>query len=88
MINKVIKSEKNELRIELNNLTIAELLRKFLVDDSNVTFAAWRKDHPTKNPVLTIKTEGKAAKKSLADAIGKAEDLFSSIKDSFKKTAK
>ena len=88
MIIKVIKSEKNELRVELSNLTIAELLRKFLTEDSAVTFAAWRKDHPTKNPVLTIKTEGKAAKKALTDAIEKAEELFSSIKDTFKKTAK
>jgi len=88
MILKTIKNEKNELRIEVDNLTITELLRKILTEDSNVTFAAWKRDHPTRNPVLTIKTEGKTAKKALLDAIEKTQKINSEILEDFKKAVK
>jgi len=88
MITKVIKNEKNELRVETDNLTIVELLRKFLSEDSNVTFVAWRREHPTKNPLLTIKTEGKTAKKALLDSIEKVQKLNSEIIGDFKKAVK
>jgi len=84
----VIKNEKNELRLEIDNLTLVELIRKYLTDDSNVTFAAWRREHPTKNPVLTIKTEGKTAKKALIDAIEKLQKINSELADEFKKLVK
>jgi DNA-directed RNA polymerase subunit L len=83
-----IKNEKNELRVEIDNLTIAELLRKYLNEDSNVTFAAWRREHPTKNPVLTIKTEGKTAKKALLDVIERVKKLNLEVVSEFKKVVK
>jgi len=83
MISKIIKNEKNELRIEIENPTIVELLRKIIVGDSNVTFVAWRREHPTKNPVLTIKTEGKTAKKALLESIERIQKINSSILDEF-----
>lgn len=88
MIVNVIKNDKNELRIELDNLTIAELLRKYLIEDSSVTFAAWRREHPTKNPMLTIKTEGKTAKKALSDAIDRVQKINSEMTSEFKKVVK
>ncbi|MBS3085662.1 hypothetical protein J4225_03175 [Candidatus Pacearchaeota archaeon] len=65
----VIKSSKDEVEIELGNLTIAELLRVYLNKDSDVNFAVWKRDHPTQKPVLKIKTKGKSIKKAVEDAI-------------------
>ena len=45
---KILNNSKEELEIELDNLTIAEVLRVYLNKDSSVTFAAWKRDHPQK----------------------------------------
>ena len=47
---KVIKKGKDELQIEIDNLTIAELLRTYLWQDPATTLAAWQRGHPSKNP--------------------------------------
>lgn len=85
---KYIKNEKNEIEVEINNLTIAELVRSYLVEDDDVDFAAWRRDHPTKNPILKITTNGKTAKKALQDAIKKIEKELDSVAEQFKKEVK
>lgn len=73
---KVLNASKEEIEFEVNNLTIAEILKFYLNKDSEVTFAAWRREHPTKNPVVLVKTKGKTAKKALNDAIeGITKDL-------------
>ena len=67
---KYLKQEKNEVEIKLDNLTIAEILRAYLNEDSSVEFAAWRREHPIKKEIiLKIKTKGKTAKKALSDAV-------------------
>ena len=66
---KILKDEKNELEIQINSLTIAEVLREYLQKDSSVEFAAWRREHPSKPAVLRIETKGKTPKKALQDAI-------------------
>lgn len=66
---KIINSSKEGIEIEIDNLTIAELLRVYLNKDSGVTFAAWRRKHPTENPVLAVKTSGKTPQKAISDAV-------------------
>jgi DNA-directed RNA polymerase subunit L len=66
---KVLKSSKNEIEVELDSVTIAEILRVYLNKDSSVSVAVWRREHPTKNPVLLVKTKGKSAKKAVDDAV-------------------
>ena len=88
MIVKVLKDEKNHLEIELNNLTMAELLRNCLWEDDSVKFSAWRREHPTKNPVLIVKTEGKTAKKAVADCIERIDKMADKIAEQFKKAKK
>ena len=66
---KVLKNSKEEIEVELENLTLVELLRVYLNKDSGVSFAAWRRDHPTEKPVLKVTTKGKTAKKALSDAV-------------------
>lgn len=82
---KYIKDEKNEAEIELASLTIAEIIRAYLIKDDSVTFAAWKREHPSKNPVLKIKTKGKTARKAVSDAIAKIEKDADKVVSEFKK---
>jgi len=83
---KYITDEKNEAEVELDNQTIAEVLRAYLVKDEDVSFAAWKKEHPSKKEIfLKIKTKGKTARKAIADAIKEIEKEADNLVDGFKK---
>lgn len=84
---KILKQEKEELEIEIDNLTIAELLRNELWNEE-VEVSAWKREHPTKNPVLIIRTKGKDAKKVLLDAIEKIQEKNQEVLKEFKKAFK
>ncbi len=81
----VLKSSKDEIEVELDSLTISEILRVYLNKDSSVTFAAWKRDHPTKKPSLIIKTKGKTAKKAVEDAVSEIEKDLEKVEADFKK---
>ena len=83
---KVIKDEKDNLVVELNNQTIAELVRVYLNKDSSVELAAWKREHPEKPVVLEIKTKGKTAKKALDDAVSAIEKEANKYLEEFKKS--
>jgi len=82
---KYLKDEKNEAEIELDNLTMAEILRSYLSQDTSVEFVAWRREHPFKNIVLKIKTSGKTVKKAVADASSSIEKDLDKLVSDFKK---
>lgn len=82
---KYLRNNKNEIELELDNLTIAELLRAYLNKDDSVILAAWRKEHPSKNPKLIIKTKNKPAKKALNDTISLIERELNALLSDFKK---
>jgi len=75
MLYKILKESKEELEIEIDNLTVVEILRAELNKNEDVKLAVWKRDHPSKNPVLLIQTKGKSAKKILQDT---AESLMKS----------
>lgn len=78
----VLENDKETFEFQLESLTLVEILRVYLNRDSAVSFAAWRREHPTKNPVLRLKTKGKTAKKALTDAIKAIEkDLDKTLAD-------
>ena len=81
---KILKEDKNELKVQIDNLTIAEILRVYLNEDDAVSFAAWRREHPFKPPILRIKTSGKSAKKALQDAISEIEKDTGKLLSEFK----
>ena len=81
----IIKDEKNELEVELNNQTVAELVRVYLNQDSAVKLGAWKSEHYSKPFVLKVVKEGKSAKKALQDAIANAQKELSKYSDEFKK---
>lgn len=83
---KYIKDEKNEAELQLDNQTVAEILRAYLNKDEDVSFAAWKKEHPMKKEIyLKIKTKGKTARKAVADAIKQIEKDAEGIVEGFKK---
>jgi DNA-directed RNA polymerase subunit L len=59
----IIKNSKEEIEFQVDNLTLVEILRVYLNKDSAVTFAAWKREHITKNPIMLVKTKGESAKK-------------------------
>lgn len=81
----IIKSSKNEIELEVGDLAIAEILRVYLNKDNSVTFAAWKREHPTKKPVLKVETKGKTAKKAIADAVALITKELDKIEGDFKK---
>ena len=82
---KVIKNTKEELEAEIENATIAEILRVYLNKDGNVSFAAWKKEHATDNPLLKVQTKGKTAKKAVDDAVIQITKDLDKVEGDFKK---
>lgn len=81
----ILKDEKNDLELQIDNQTIAELVRVYLNQDSAVKIGAWRKEHYSKPLILKVQTEGKAAKKALQDAIAKVQKDLKTYGEEFKK---
>lgn len=65
----ILQSSKDEIEIQVESLTIAELLRVYLNKDSSVIFAAWKREHPSEKTIFKVKVKGKTAKKAFNDAI-------------------
>lgn len=80
---QVLKSLKDEIEFSVENVTIAELLRVFLNKDSSVEFAAWKREHPSENPILNVKVKGKTVKKALKDAIDSATKELEKVQKNF-----
>ena len=81
----IIKESKDEIEVEIGSLTIVEVLRVYLNKDSSVSFAAWKRRHPTENPILSVKTKGKSAKKAIYDAVSSIIKNLDKIETDFKK---
>jgi DNA-directed RNA polymerase subunit L len=81
----ILKESKEELEVEIASLTMVEILRVYLNKDSSVTFAAWKREHPTLKPVLAVKTKGKTPKKAINDAIAAIAKDLDNVEADFKK---
>lgn len=81
----ILKDEKEELELQIDNLTVAEIMRVYLNKDSAVTFAAWKRTHVTENPILLVKTKGKTARKAVSDAISHISKELDKMETNFKK---
>ena len=80
----VLKSSKDEIEMQVENLTLAELLRVYLNKDQSVTFAAWKREHPTEKPIINVKTKGKTVKKAIGDAVEAITKDLDKIEKDFK----
>lgn len=81
----ILKNNKEEIEIELDSLTLAEILRVYLNKNEEVTFAAWKREHPTKKPILLVKTKGKSAKKAMEESVLEIVKDLEIIESDFKK---
>ena len=85
MESNIIKDEKNDLEVEFDNQTVAELIKVYLNEDDSVEIGAWKREHYSKPVVLKVVTKGKTAKKALKDAISSAQKDLKKYSDEFKK---
>ena len=83
---KIIKDEKNELEFQIDNQTIAELVRVYLNEDDSVKLGVWKKEHYSKPVILRVESDGKTAKKALSDAISKVQKDLEKYANEFKKS--
>ncbi|MCR4284984.1 MAG: hypothetical protein NUV97_02970 [archaeon] len=79
---KILNEIKDSLDVEIDSLTIVEILRVYL-NKEGAKVAAWKRDHPTRSPVLHI--EGPNPKKLLRDAIKALEKEIDSVVVEFNK---
>ncbi len=81
----ILKSSKDEIELQVDNLTLVEILRVYLNKDSSVTFSAWKYEHPTENPILSVKTKGKNPKKAIDDAVSSIIKDLNKVSGDFSK---
>jgi len=82
---KIIDQSKDSIEIQVDNVTIAELLRVYL-NKQGVEFAAWRRDHISKPALLRIKSSNKTVKKEITDAISSIKKEIEKIKVTVEKS--
>jgi len=79
---EVLKQEKDEMELGIDNVTVAEILRVYL-NEQGVEFAAWRRVHPNKPLIIRVKNPG--VKKIIGEAIGNIEKDLEKISAMVKK---
>ena len=79
---KILSEDKKEMNVEIDNLTIVELLRVYL-NNEGASLAAWKREHPSKNPVLHIEADN--PKKLLQKAIAAIQKDLEAASAEFKK---
>ena len=80
---EILNQDKESIEVQLDNLTLTEILRVYLNKDSDVKFAAWKREHPTKKPILSVK--GKNPKKAIKDAVSAITKDLDKIEKDFSK---
>jgi len=81
---EIIKNEKNDLELKIDNPTIVEILRVYL-NNQGIEFAAWRKEHPTKPIIFKIQSSDKTVKKAITEAVSAIEKDLDKISAVIKK---
>jgi DNA-directed RNA polymerase subunit L len=81
---EIIKSEKDEVELNMDNSTLAEVLRVYLYEHG-VDFAAWKREHPSKPIIFKIKGSDKTVKKAVSDAVAAIKKDCGKIVSALKK---
>lgn len=82
---KILKDEKNRLEVQFDNQTVAEIVRVYLNQDSDVELGVWKREHYSKPVVLTVVTRSKSAKSVLQNAISKVQKDIEKYVGEYKK---
>ena len=81
---EIIKQEKNDVEIRMDNITVAEVLRVYL-NKEGIDFAAWRREHPLKPIIFKIQTSNGTVKKAVGDAVSSIKKDLEKIEALVKK---
>ncbi len=65
---EVVSQEKNDADINLDSVTIAEVMRVYLTQNG-ADFAVWRREHPSKPVLLKVSSSGKTVAKAVSDSV-------------------
>ena len=65
---ETVVSEKDNLKIKINNVTVAEIIRVYL-QKGGVDFVAWKREHPSKPVIMKIQSSKKTIKKVISEAV-------------------
>lgn len=65
---EIVKQDKQEVELKIDNTTVAEILRVYL-NEQGIKFAAWRREHPSKPVIFRIQASEGTVKKAVADAV-------------------
>ena len=82
---EILKSSKDEIEVRIGSMTLVEILRVYLNKDPAVSFAAWKREHPSEKPILKVTTKGKTAKKAISDAVASITKDLDKAEEAFKK---
>ncbi|MEK6840466.1 MAG: RpoL/Rpb11 RNA polymerase subunit family protein [Nanoarchaeota archaeon] len=82
---EILKISKDEIEARIGSMTLVEILRVYLNKDSSVSFAAWKREHPSEKPILKVTTKGKTAKKAISDAVASIIKDLDKTEEAFKK---
>lgn len=88
---KILKNESHEIEFILKEQrhTYPPLLRSRLLEDSDVSFVAYKLAHPLDNNCqFIVKTKGKSAKKVLEEAVKQIDKDLDTLKETIEKKLK
>ena len=81
---EIIKEDKNQVELKIDDVTVAEVLRVYL-NEQGIDFAAWKREHPSKPVTFVIKSEGKTVKKAISEAVEAIKKDLENIEKTVKK---
>ena len=82
---ELVREEKDDFELKVDNPTIAELVRVYL-NDNGIKFAAWRREHPSKPVIMRIQTSSGTVKKAISEAIATIQKDLDELKVVVKKS--
>lgn len=74
---EIVKEDKNEIELKIDNVTVAEILRVYL-NEQGVEFAAWRREHPSRPVLMKIKNSSNI-NKIVGDAVNAVKKECNSL---------
>lgn len=81
---EITSNEKDDVEFKIDNPTVAELLRVYL-HEQGVSFAAWRREHPSLPVIMKIQTSSGTVKKAVSDAVAAIQKELDALTASIKK---
>ena len=79
---EIVKEDKSEIELKMDNVTVAEILRIYL-NENGADFAVWRREHPSKPVLMKIKAGN--VRKVFSDSVAQLKKECGSLLACLKK---